>query len=342
MTTSEPLTVVLAGCGDISRTWLDAALRFPGLRIVGLVDLKPDRVLAIQQQFRLEHAAIGTDLGAVIDRTHARIVFDCTTPEAHADITIAALERGCHVLGEKPMADSMQSAARMLQAARDAGAIYAVVQNRRYTKGINRFRRVIQSGEIGPLTTLHADFFIAPHFGGFRDELEHPLLLDMAIHTFDQARYISGADPVTVICHEWNPSGSWYKSSASAVAVFEMTGGIVFSYRGSWCAQGLRTSWESAWRAIGEKGTVLWDGADTCCAEVVVGRDGLLRKTAPLSISDDVQLEHLDHAGVIHEFLCCVRDGRVPQTACTDNIKSLAMIHAAVQSAASGRRVDIA
>ena len=41
--------------------------------------------------------------------------------------------------------------------------------------------------------------------------MESPLILDMAIHTFDQARFITGADPVSVYCHEFNPPGSWYK-----------------------------------------------------------------------------------------------------------------------------------
>ena len=61
-----------------------------------------------------------------------------------------------------------------------------------------------------------ADFFIGAHFGGFRDEMAHVLLLDMAIHTFDQARKILGADPVSVYCHEFNPAGSWYAGASSA------------------------------------------------------------------------------------------------------------------------------
>ena len=50
--------------------------------------------------------------------------------------------------------------------------------------------------------------------------MPHVLLLEMAIHTFDAARLILGADPVSVYCKEWNPPGSWYKQNASAVAIF--------------------------------------------------------------------------------------------------------------------------
>src|SRR5207248_2903614 len=121
---------------------------------------------------------------------------------------------------------------------------------------------------------LNADFYIGAHFGGFRDEMESPLLLDMAIHTFDAARFASGADPVSVYAEEFNPSWSWYGGNCSATAIFEMTGGLRFTYRGSWCAEGLPTSWESEWRAVGAKGSATWNGESSPLAEVVAETDG--------------------------------------------------------------------
>ena len=68
-----------------------------------------------------------------------------------------------------------------------AARLHAVVQNRRYLAGVRRIARVLDSGAIGALTSIHCDFFLAPHFGGFREEMDHVLLIDMAIHTFDAA-----------------------------------------------------------------------------------------------------------------------------------------------------------
>lgn len=94
--------------------------------------------------------------------------------------------------------------------------------------------------------------------------MDHPLIVDMAIHTFDQARFISGTDPISVYCHEYNPPGSWYKGNAAAICIFEMSDGSVFTYRGSWAAEGQNTSWESAWRVTGSEGTALWDALTLC------------------------------------------------------------------------------
>ena len=56
------------------------------------------------ENHELSDAAIGTDLAAMLEETKPDAVFDCAIPEAHCEITLAALERGCHVLGEKIIA----------------------------------------------------------------------------------------------------------------------------------------------------------------------------------------------------------------------------------------------
>ena len=60
---------------------------------------------------------------------------------------------------------------------------------------------------------------------------------------FDQARCMSGADALAVTCHEFNPAWSWYRHGAGASAIFEMADGLVFTYRGCWCASGRITEW---------------------------------------------------------------------------------------------------
>jgi len=339
---SEKLRVVLAGCGGMSATWLRVATELRDLQIVGLVDIREEAAKGRAEEFTLADAVVGTDLAAVLEETSPDIVFDCTVPEAHVHVTLEALKHGCHVLGEKPLADSMKNARKMVAAAQEAGKLYAVIQNRRYDPRIRRLRSFLASGTLGPLTTVNCDFYIGAHFGGFRDRMEHVLLLDMAIHTFDAARFITGADPVSVFCKEWNPAGSWYDHDASAVAVFEMTGGIVYTYRGSWCAEGLNTSWEGNWRIIGEKGSVTWNGGDDFNAQAVTATGGFHSELAevelPLAAPD---AKSGGHEGLIKEFVECIRTGKAPETICTDNIKSLAMVFGAIESAKLEKVVEV-
>jgi predicted dehydrogenase len=326
----------------MSAAWLRPAMELPDLEIVGLVDIRREAAAKRAQEFGLTDALVTDSLTEALVKTRPDGVFNCTTPEAHVTVTLESLAHGCHVFGEKPLADSLENARRMVAAAQEAGKVFAVIQNRRYDSNIRRLRAFIESGTIGPITTINCDFYKGVHFGGFRDHMEHPLLLDMAIHTFDAARLITGADPVAVSCKEWNPPGSWYDHDASAVAIFEMTDNIVYTYRGSWCSNGLDTTWESTWRIVGERGSVIWDGAEGFQAEVVAKEGGAHSELAEVKLpSIEAGARIGGHAGLIRDFVAAMQSGEMPETVCTDNIKSLAMVFGAIQSSEQRRWVPL-
>ena len=335
------MKVVLAGCGAMSQTWLKTANSL-NLEMVGLVDIYEEAARNRAVSSGWTQARIGTDLAKMLTETKPDLVFDCTVPQAHTEVTLTALAHGCHVLGEKPMADTLENAHKMIAAAQKSGKLYAVIQNRRYDPNVRRLKEFIKGGVLGPLTTLNSDFYLGAHFTGFRLEMPHVLLVDMAIHTFDTARFISGADPVSVYCKEWNPVGSWYEQDASAVAIFEMSNGLVYTYRGSWCAEGLNTSWESDWRIIGQNGSLKWDGGQDFAAQTVAKQGDFRSQLNDLEVPE-VSSSGKDggHASIIAEMVGCIQTGKTPETVCTDNIKSLAMVLAAVESAEQGRSVPV-
>ncbi len=338
------LKAVLVGCGAMSKAWLEAARQIPELTIVGLADLDRERADQRAAEFALADAVVARDLRTLLAETRPDLVFDVVVPQARHEVVSAGLAAGCHVLSEKPMAETLEDARDLIAQAKAAGRIHAVVQNRRYCEGVRRIARAVHGGAIGELTSAHADFFLAPHFGGFREDMKHVLLLDMAIHGFDALRAMTGLDGASVYCREWNPPSSWYRQGSSAAAVFELDNGALFTYRGSWCAPGLRTSWECAWRVVGTQGSLSWAGAEAIRIEVARpgAREGLFDAVEPVepppfSASDRVG----GHLGVLEDFVAAVRDGAQPETAGKDNIRSLAMVFGAIASAEAGRRVDI-
>lgn len=338
---------VVAGCGAMSRGWLKAIAETPSLRdritIVGLNDLDRAAADRLAAEFGLTAAVVSPDLDALLDATGPDLLFDVVIPVARHDVVAVGLAHGCHVLSEKPMAASLAEAGDLVARAAQAGRIHAVVQNRRYIAGVRRIRQLIESGALGELTALHADFFIGAHFGGFRDTMQNVLLLDMAIHTFDAARFMAGKDPRAVYCHETNPRGSWYAHGAAANAIFEFSDDVTFTYRGSWAAEGANTSWESMWRIIGTRGTLLWDGAERFDAHVVDGAEGFHRPLAELKVPPpDDQAKTLGHASVISDFIDAIEQGTAPETVGSDNFKSLAMVFAAIESARTRTRQLIA
>ncbi len=325
-----PLRVVLVGVGGMGRAWLQAIGDCPEVELVGLVDLDTDAAAAVASAVG-QNVSVGADSVEVARRSGGQAVIDVTVPAAHHPVTTAALFAGLPVLGEKPVASTVAQGLSLAAAAEVTGELFMVSQSRRYNQQLWDFKLQISTlGRPGVLTT---EFFKAPHFGGFRDEMDHPLLLDMAIHQFDSARFLLDGDPASVYCQEYNPSWSWYRGDAGCTAIFEMDSGAKYIFTGSWCSPGLETSWNGSWRASGEFGSARWNGDDAPEVETIAdagqsaGTTGRLRGDAI--------------AGSLRDFVAALSTGVNPMGEVHDNVLSLAMVEAAIESNRVDRRVTM-
>ncbi|WP_327020402.1 Gfo/Idh/MocA family oxidoreductase [Alkalihalobacillus trypoxylicola] len=333
--------VVLVGCGGMANVWIDEALKREDVEVVALVDLYVETAKRFAEKKQVS-IPIFSNLSEAIEETKPTIIFDVTIPASHKEVATTGLLAGLHVFGEKPMAESIQDAKELVHLTEKTENNYFIMQNRRYVKGVRAIEQYLKDGHLGKLGSVHTDFFIGPHFGGFRELMKNPLLVDMAIHTFDQARFMIGADPVAVYCHEFNPPGSWFQHPSSAICIFEMSDGTVFSYRGSWSAEGFETSWEADWRFVGTKGTLKWDGTSSPKAAIVRPSE----EQVFLNESEVIEIPlnwkgREGHLGCLDEMFLALKENRKAETDCSDNIKSLAMVLSAVESAQKGEKVQI-
>jgi len=326
------------GAGGIAGAWFPPLLK-EDVEIAAVVDLNREAARRRVEEYA-PSAEATTDLSTALASHAPDFVVDLTVPEAHCEVTCTALEAGCHVIGEKPMASRMDEARQMVRASERTGKLYMVSQSRRWNPAHEQVRRVVAEGALGTVTTVNCDFYIGAHFGGFRDEMPSPLILDMAIHHFDLARYMTGEDATHVYAREFAPAGSWYRGDAAASCVFEMTHGVVFTYRGSWCAEGCHTSWNGDWRIVGERGTVVYERDQEPRGQVVAGDEGFHRPLQDLRVPEP-RLQYDGMHGALREMLEFLRGGAVPQTECHDNIRSLAMVFGAIESSRRAERVPI-
>lgn len=330
--------VVVVGAGGISGVWFKA-LAAEQVPVAAVVELDLARAARRIEEFHLS-ADASTSLAKSLRKHKPDFVINLTVPDAHCAVTCTALKMGYPVVGEKPLAATMPQARRMVAASEKYGKLFMVSQTRRWDKNHHLCRQVLEGGSVGKLTTINCDFYIGAHFGGFRDEMASPLILDMAIHHFDLARYLSGANATAVYAKEFNPAGSWYKGDVAASCIFEMGNGIVFTYRGSWCAEGCQTSWNGDWRLVGERGTILMEKDQLPRGQAVAGEGSFSRALKDVEVPAPT-LEFTGAHGALREMLEFLRTGKKPQTECHDNIHSLAMVLAAVESSRKGRRIEI-
>jgi predicted dehydrogenase len=326
---AEPVRIIQVGAGSMGRAWLQVIGDSDRAELVGLVDLNPDAARQSADATGFPDVAVAGSLEELFDQVNAQAVLNVTVPAAHARVSTTALRHGLPVLCEKPLAESVSQGLSMIAAAELSGQLLMVSQSRRYWRNLSAFRQ--QIAQLGPIGTVDCAFFKTPHFGGFREEMPFPLLIDMAIHQFDLARDLTGSEPVAVYCHSYNPSWSWYAGDAAAQVLFEFADGSRFSFSGSWCSPGLETSWNGRWRVSGQRGSAVWDGDHEPTAEDADGRPILA------SVGDEPE----QIAGSLAEFLGVLGTGAIPSSEVHSNVLSLAMVEAAIKSAAEGRRVLI-
>jgi predicted dehydrogenase len=330
--------VVQVGAGGMGRAWLRLLGESADVELAGVVDLNPQAARDALADLGLDSVPVGTSLTELAGAVGAQAVVNVTVPAAHHPVNVEAHFLGLPVLCEKPAAPTVAEALSLAAVTEATGQLLMISQSRRYFGTLAVFKG--QASRLGEIGLLTCDFFKAPHFGGFREEMEHVLLVDMAIHAFDAARYLLGQNPVSVYCEEFNPGWSWYAGDAAATAVFEMDAGTRFVYTGSWCADGLETSWNGSWRVNGAKGTAAWDGAGVPVAEHVAGAvadDGSVKDDG----GDREGGTPEEIAGALAEFVRSLRTGESPSGEIHANILSLAMVEAAVKSSQTGQKVLI-
>ena len=211
---SQPLGVAVIGYAFMgkahSNAWRNVAAFHPdapAVRQQVLVGRDADQVAAAARQYGWAEAA--TDWRAVLDRDDVDIVDVCVPGHLHAEVAIAALEAGKHVLAEKPLANSLAEAEKMVgvaQAARDRGVHSMVGFNYRRVPALALARRHVAEGRIGRVRQVRIAYLQdwladehAPMTWRLRRETAGSGALgDLASHAVDQVRYLLDQDVVGV------------------------------------------------------------------------------------------------------------------------------------------------
>ena len=335
--------VIQAGIGGMGDTWLRTVLTSPDVEFAAFVEIDESIARKQAKKYGLDPGLIFHSLGDASAAVQADGVIDITPPAFHKEISLAALEAGIPVLSEKPLADTMASAQAIVSKADETGVPHMVAQNYRYSVPVQTLKQVLASRAMGHVSSVAVEFFKGPHFGGFREEMPYPLIIDLAIHHFDMMRFLLDSDPASVFGRSWNPPWSWYAGDASASVVLEFTNGAIVSYDGSWCSTGKETPWNANWRFECENGVILLQ-EDAVYVQyktnILVDRGGYQQyETRELEQVPPVDMKHVAQSYLLHEFLETLTTGKTPATACQDNIKSLAIVFDTIRSFEAGHPI---
>jgi UDP-N-acetylglucosamine 3-dehydrogenase len=188
---SRPLRVAVIGAGAMGRNHLRVLNDLEQVDLVAAADADEEIARRAARRFGIEPY---DDYRAMLDAQRPDAVVIATPTNMHRETTLAAIERGMHVLVEKPIAFAVEDAQEMIRAAREAGLLLSVGHIERYNPAVVELYRRLQAGELGRVFQIHAR-----RLGPFPPRVRDVgVVIDLAIHDVDIMRYLTGSEVTRV------------------------------------------------------------------------------------------------------------------------------------------------
>jgi predicted dehydrogenase len=193
------MRAAIAGSGFIAQVH-GAALRAIGVEVVAVCG----RTLEGAEAFG--EGAPYDDLKALLDSESVDVLHVCTPNAVHAAQVLAAIERGIHVVCEKPLAVSTEQSRQMLEGATERGLVHATCYHARSYPLVEQMRATVADGELGELAFVHGrylcDDLLFPA-SGWRVEPDRSgpsyVVGDLGTHWLDLAEHVTGRHVTEVL-----------------------------------------------------------------------------------------------------------------------------------------------
>ncbi|WP_066290869.1 Gfo/Idh/MocA family protein [Arthrobacter sp. B6] len=222
----EELRVGVVGIGWAGQQHLKAYDSLPGVRIVSLAGMERDLRDSLQAEYSIPNGF--ADWEEMLEHGGLDAISVAVPTFLHAPIAVAALERGLHVLSEKPIARNATEGQAMVDAARKAGRVLDVAFNHRRRGDIQALKKVIDGGSLGRAYHAKASWLRRSGIPTLGSWFTNPELAgggplaDIGVHALDYALHLLGEPKVVAVSaathSELGPQGRGGGSQYSALA----------------------------------------------------------------------------------------------------------------------------
>lgn len=263
--------ILISGCGSAGRNVAKVATTDGRGEIVGLVDPQQSQLDRMQAYY--PEATAGADYAHLLQVTQPDVVVVAGPDHLHADQSVMALEQGCHVLIEKPLATSVADAQRILAAEARSGRHVMTDQTMRYMHPWHEMALLAKAGGIGDLFFIQGDYIhdmwhhYSPqgkHYTGWRIDPANPqnILLGGGCHPLDLILWTVDSPVTEVYAYSNKLSMPVFPADDCYIVILQFANGITGKvYVTSGCAgHGMGEGMGGGFLAVyGTEGT-LWKG----------------------------------------------------------------------------------
>jgi len=313
------MRVALAGAGGLGGVWAAVIQSESRVALAAIVDPFVGTDLQSAWLAQIPNVSRSISVQTMSEEVDALIV--TAHSPAHAEVVRDGLERGLHVLVEKPFTTKLEDAEKLVALAQAKRLTLMVSQNYRFFPGSRLLRELVKEKRFGAVNAVFAEFWCDWPGKPYQHKMSHVMGLEMAVHHFDLARAMFDAEATGGCVREWRPAGSRFAGGDGIEALFDMSGpggAFPFTYSGSLVGKAPRTPWPGHWRIEFDRETVAVD--------TIEGRYGVYRAHTGgyewLGRFDgDDMLFNLPLA----HFIDCVLSGQEPWSSGRDNLGTLKM-----------------
>jgi D-apiose dehydrogenase len=334
-----PTRIAMIGAGFWSRYQLAAWRELPGQEVVAVCSPRLERARALAAELGVPAAY--DDPGAMLERERPDVV-DIVTPDpTHAELTELGLAHGAAVICQKPMAPTLAEAERMLAAARAAGRSLLIHENFRWQAPLRALGERIAGGAIGRPFRARLSFSCSfPVFDNQPSlrEAERFILLDLGVHLLDVARFLFG-DAQRLYCRTASVNPGIRGEDVATVLLDQ--GDVHTTVELSYASRLAGERFPETFAVVeGEDGSLELRAGYELLLTTAAGTERFTA-TPPRYAWADPAYEAV-HASIVPchaNLLAAVRGEGRAETDAEDNIRSLRLVLAAYESAASGQAV---
>lgn len=337
------LRYVHIGVGGWGQHWCTAVL--PRLKSLGLaeaagaVDINREVLEKAKGQLGLDDSRLYADAGKALAEQKPDFVTIVVPPAFHEKMVDLALQHNCHILSEKPIADTMEACARIYKKVKASGRKMAVTMSHRFDQDKQSLEREIKSGKYGALNyvigrnTWNCRKFGA--WGKFRHEIPDTLLVEGTVHHFDIFRSLTGSNAKTVNAVTWNPPWGEFKGDSTGLILMEMENGVKAFYEGNKCSATTLNGWGNDYfRAECDRATLELDNRRLRVLSDLDGERQITEKKL-------AQQPAWTNAWLAELFVNWLNGGEAPPNTLDDNLQCAALLFAAIESAHTRSIVDV-
>ena len=338
----------IIGCGKIAQVrHIPEYAEHKDAKLLGFYDINQERAAALAKQY-------GGTAYATVEELLANPEIDavsvCAANFAHAELTIAALNAGKHVLCEKPMAITLAECEAMVEAAKANGKYLMIGHNQRLAKAHAMARKLIVDGLIGDIVTFRTTFghggpetwSVDPGLNTwFFDKTRAAMgaMADLGIHKTDLIQFLTGQQVIRTTARvttldKKDANGNLISVDDNAICIYEMSGGAFGTMTASWTYYGAE---DNSTVLYGTKGIMRIYDDPAISIKVILADGGKISYDVEAIQTNDNQTK----SGVIDLWMDSLVNHKVPEISGESALAAMRAVFASIESSENGRAVDI-